>query len=116
MNDAVHVLSIGPKAHSYPAYERHFEERGFVMAVAEGYSDLLQIVMDSRCEVAVLHETVSQNELLKVTHLIRRHWPGARIVIVRQEELWLEDALYDERVMPGASAELLISAVERLVA
>jgi DNA-binding NtrC family response regulator len=116
MNDTVHVLSIGPKAHSDPTCDRYLEEQGYVLAVAEGYKDLLETAMDRRYDVAVLQEALSQNELLEVTHFIRRRWPTAGIVIVRQEEWWLVDALYDERVMPGAAAELLVSAIERLVA
>jgi hypothetical protein len=116
MDDMVHVLAVGPIANLDPTYDKYFAERGFVLAIAAGYRDLLQTSEDRRCEVAVLQEALSQDELLEVAHFIRRRWPEAGIVIIRQEEWWLEDAIYDERVMPGAAAELMLSAVERLVA
>jgi hypothetical protein len=114
MKSVVHVLSIGSVAPWDGSCDGCFEQRGFAVAVAEGYRELLQTVMGDEYEVAVLQEALSQEELLQVAHFIRRRWPAARILIIRQEEWWLDDALYDDRVVPDANPELLLSAVERL--
>lgn len=114
MKTAFHVLSIGSAALSTMTYERCLKERGHALAVANGYNDLFQTAMDECCEVAVLHQTLSQKELIQAAHFIRRRWPAARIVIVRPEEWWIDDALYDDRVVPDANPELLLFAVERL--
>jgi hypothetical protein len=34
--------------------------------------------------------------------------------MIRAEEWWLEDALYDDRVVPGVNPELLVATVDRL--
>ena len=70
--------------------------------------------MNEGCEVAVLHQTQSQEERIEAAHFIRRRWPATRILIARPEEWWIDDALYDDRVVPDANPELLLSAVERL--
>jgi hypothetical protein len=114
MKTVVHVLSIGSVAPSDVTYDRRLEERGFALAVAEGYRDLLGTVLEEGCEVAVLHQTLPEKELIEAAHFIRRRWPRARIVMVRAEEWWIDDALYDDRVVPDATPELLLSAVERL--
>jgi len=114
MSTALHVLSIGSAAQSAMTYERCLKERGHALAVANGYKGLFQTEMNEGCEVAVLHQTLSQKELLEAAHFIRRRWPAARIPIVRPEEWWIDDALYDDRVVPDANPELLLSAVERL--
>jgi hypothetical protein len=114
MKTVFRVLSIGSTALSRMTYERCLKERGHALAVANGYKDLFRTEMNEGCEVAVLHQTLSQKELIEAAHFIRRRWPAARILIVRPEEWWIEDALYDDRVVPDANPELLLSAVERL--
>ena len=110
-----HVLSIGSAAISNMTYEKYLQERGHALAVISGYRDLFHTEMNDGCEVAVLHQSLSHDELVEVAHFIRRQWPTARILIVRPEEWWIDDALYDDRVVPGVNPELLLSAVERLV-
>ena len=94
-------------------YDRFLEDRGYILAVAHCYRDLCQTAMCEDCEVAVLHPTLSNGELSEVAHFIRRRWPAARIVIIRVEEWWIEDALYDDRVVPGVIPELLLATVDR---
>ncbi len=96
------------------AYHRFLEQHGYVLAVAQGYRDLYQADMHEGCEIAVLHQTLSQKELMEAAHFVRRRWPLARILLVRVEEWWIDDALYDDRVVPGVNPELLLAAVERL--
>jgi hypothetical protein len=78
------------------------------------WGDLLQTVLDDECEVAVLHQTLSETELIEIADFIRRRRPAARILIIRQEEWWLSDAHYDDRVVPDSNPKLLLSAVWRL--
>jgi hypothetical protein len=114
MKSVVHVLSICSVAPSDVSCDECFELRGFALAFADGHRDLLQTVLDDECEVAVFQEALSQKELLQVAHFIRSRWPAARILIIRQEQWWLDDALYDDRVVPDANPELLLSAAKRL--
>jgi hypothetical protein len=109
-----HVLSIGSEALSKRTYESCLNQRGHALAFVDGYKDLFQTEMNEGCEVAVLHQTLSEKELIEVAHFIRRRWPAARIVMVRAEEWWIDDALYDDRVLPDANPDVLVSAVEQL--
>jgi hypothetical protein len=114
VNSACRVLSIGAATVSNMIYERCLKERGHALATANDCKDLFRTEMNEGCEVAVLHQTLSQEELVEAAHLIRRRWPAARILIVRPEEWWIDDALYDYRVVPDANPEMLLTAVERL--
>jgi hypothetical protein len=114
MKGRSHVLFVGAPGSSNMAHHWFLKQRGFVLAVVQGYRDLYQIDMHDGCEIAVLHQTLSEKELIEASHFVRRRWPLARILIVRPEQWWIEDALYDDRVVPGADPETLLAAVERL--
>jgi hypothetical protein len=58
-----------------------------------------------------LQATLSPGDLQAAARLIRERWPRARILIIREEAWCIEDALYDERVSPGAHPEVLLTAV-----
>jgi hypothetical protein len=74
VNILLHVLSIGSAALSTMTYERCLKERGHALAVATEYKDLFQTEMNEGCEVAVLHQTLSEKELIEAAHFIRRRW------------------------------------------
>jgi hypothetical protein len=114
MKAGAHVLFIGVSGPVNLPYAQPLEERGYVLAAAPGYRDLCQIEMCSRFEIAVILPTLTLAEFLEVAHFIRRQWPLARILILRPEEWWIDDALYDERVTPGTDPDPLLSALERL--
>jgi hypothetical protein len=108
------VLFIGKAGPLNPNHYSVLEERGYVLAVVPAYYELYKTETYDSCEIAVLLPTLSEAELMEAAHLVRRRWPAARILIVRTEEWWIDDALYDDRVIPSANPELLLSAVERL--
>jgi hypothetical protein len=90
------------------------EERGFVLEIVPVCDDLFKTESCEACEIAVLLPTLSDVDLMETAQLIRRRRPGARILIVRREEWWMDDALYDDRLAPEADPQMLLSAVERL--
>jgi hypothetical protein len=108
------VLFIGKAGQLNPDHYSSLEEHGFVLANVPAYWDLCKAERYERCEIAVLLPTLLEAELMGAAHLIRRRWPAARILIVRTEEWWIDDALYDDRVTPSPNPELLLTAVERL--
>ena len=114
MKPRSYVLFIGSSGPSNIAYHRFLKQRGYVLAAAQGYRNLYQANMHDGCEIAVLHQTLSEKELMEASHFVRKRWPLARILIIRAEEWRIEDALYDDRVVPGADPETLLAAVERL--
>ena len=108
------VWFIGNSGPLNPAHYTSLEEHGFVLAVVPAYCDLYKAESNQSCEIAVLLPTLLEVELMEVAHLVRRRWPKARILIVRREEWWIDDALYDDRLTPSADPQMLLDAVERI--
>jgi hypothetical protein len=108
------VMLIGKSEPLHPEHYAWLEAHGFVLAVIPAYWDLYKAESNQHCEIAVLLPTLLEAELKEVAHLVRKRWPEARILIVRKEEWWIDDALYDDRLTPGANPQMLLSAVERL--
>jgi hypothetical protein len=67
-------------------------------------------------QVVILHNTLSSFELDDASRFIRRCWPHARILVVRQGEDFLDDALYDVRVVSNVDREVLLATIECLIA
>ena len=65
-------------------------------------------------DIAVLLDTLSAASLGEICRLIRHRWPHARILVVRAGENFLDDALYDDRILPRESVEALLEKVFRV--
>jgi hypothetical protein len=114
MKSTLRVLSIGLEEPMHTAYDLFLRQHRCELAAAATYRELCTIPTQEVCDVAVLYHSLSQNEMRKSAHFIRRQWPEARILVVRAETTCLDDALYDERVSPGVNPELLLATVDRL--
>ena len=112
MKPKFHVLSIGPAEALNMTYNRPLEDRGFVLAVAQGYRDLHRSEMRGEYEVVALPRSLSNEEPMESAHFILRRWPAARIRLIRAREWWKDDALYDDRVVRDINPESLVAAVE----
>lgn len=66
-------------------------------------------------DVAVLGDTLSKENLIETAQLIRRRWPKAYIVAVSRKRLDIDDALYDDRILPGYGAKVMVAEVLRLM-
>jgi hypothetical protein len=64
--------------------------------------------------IAVLHQTLASPELEEACRFIRHQWPHAGILVVRTGEDFLEDALYDDRVIPDVAEEVLLATIKQL--
>ena len=62
---------------------------------------------DLRRGCSAIHTLPERSSKIRV--LVRHRWPSARILVVRDDVQFLEDALYDHRVMPGINPEALLS-------
>jgi hypothetical protein len=92
------VLFIGKAGPLNPDHYSVLEEHGYVLAVVPAYCELHKTETHGSCEIGVLLPTLSEAELIEAAHLVRRRWPATRILIVRTEEWWIDDTLYDDRV------------------
>lgn len=66
-------------------------------------------------DVVVLGEALSQAKLVKIAGLTRRRWPQAHILAVSGKPLDIDDALYDDRILPGYGAKVLVAEVLRMM-
>lgn len=114
MKSSLRILSIGVAEPMHVAYDIFLRLHRCELATAADYRELYAVPAEEKWEVAVLYHSLSQNEMRESAHLIRRRWPEARILIVRSETPCMDDALYDDRVVPGANPEVLLAVVDRL--
>ncbi len=108
------VLSVGPVDRGIWIHDALSDEPNSRLTIATDYRQLWEIPPKEPIQVAILHDTLSSFELEAACCLIRRRWPHARIVIVRSGVGSLDDALYDDRVVPAVAPELLLTEIERL--
>jgi len=97
---AIHVLSVGPLDRGSMVHDALLDGPGFRLTIAAGYRELWAIPRQEPLHAVILHSTLTSFELEAACQLIRRRWPHARILIIRNGEGSLEDALYDDRVAP----------------
>jgi hypothetical protein len=114
MPKTIHVLSLGPMAHGNVIHDVLLELPDFRLFIATDYLGLWAIPKQEPIHVVVLHNTFSSSELEDSCRLIRRRWPHAGILLVHRGESLLEDALYDDRVVPNVAPEVLLSTIQRL--
>ena len=65
--------------------------------------------------LAILHDSLSRLDLEVATRIIRRQWPRAKILVVREDVEFLDDALHDERLLPPVGTEVLLEAANQLL-
>jgi len=106
---------VGPVDHSFVVHDVLLEVPNSRLSIATDYRELWEIPKQLSIHVVILHDTLSSFELEAACQLIRRGWPQARILVVRRGEDFLDDALYDYRVLPTEAVEVLLTTIERLI-
>jgi hypothetical protein len=109
------VLSIGLEV---PNHVSHDALRGEPNLRCYGVSDCRDLSMipeQTVIELAVLHCTLSPFELERASVTIRRRWPHARILVIRLGEDFLNDALYDQRIVPPVAPSELRATIKLLL-
>jgi hypothetical protein len=110
----VHVISVGAVDRGSMVHDTLLKVPRFHLTIATDYRALWATPKREDFQVAVLHNTLSSFELEEACRFIRQTWPHARILVIRAGEGFLDDALYDERVLPRVAERFLLSAIERL--
>jgi hypothetical protein len=111
---AIHALSVGPVDFGCMVHDALLDRPNSRLSIAPDCRELWGIPKEESIQVAILHNTLSPVELEDASRFIRRRWPHVRILVLRKGEGFLDDALYDERVVPTATPEILLAAIERL--
>ena len=112
--ETIHILSVGPLDRSFIVHDVALEMPNSRLSIAIDFRELWEIAKQQAIHVAILHETVSSFELEAACQLIRRQWPQAKILVVHRGEGFLDDALYDDRLLPPVALEDLLTTIERL--
>lgn len=113
---ALHLLSVGPPESACILHDALFDRQNWRMTIAIDARELWVIPAQQSIHVAVLHCALSTLELEEACMTIRRRWPMARILVIREGEGFLDDGMYDDRQMPYTAPHLLLRAMERLAA
>jgi hypothetical protein len=113
--ETFHILSVGPVDHNFVVHDVLLEAPNLRLSIVADYRELWEFPKQQAIHVVILHDTLSSFELEAACQLIRRAWPQAGILVVRSGEDFLDDALYDDRVMPAEAPEVLLTTIERLI-
>jgi hypothetical protein len=107
------VLSIGLEVPDHVLHEALLSEPNSRCYGVSDCRDLSMIPGQTVIELAVLHCALLPFELERASATIRRQWPHARILVIRLGEDFLDDALYDQRIVPPVGPAELRATSER---
>jgi hypothetical protein len=110
----IHVLSVGPVDFGSIVHDALLHGPNSRLSISPGCRELWVIPQKESIQVVILHDSLSSFELEDASRFIRRRWPHARILVLRRGEGFLDDALYDDRLVPTVVPEVLLTAIERL--
>lgn len=112
----IRVLSVGAVDQGNMIHDALLKGPGFHHLIATDYRELWAMRKQEDFQLAILHNTLVSFELRESSQFIRLQWPHARILVIRTGEDFLDDALYDDRVIPIVTKEVLLMTIEQLTA
>jgi len=112
---AYHVLMVGSMELGNVVRSTLLGEPNLTISIVTNYRELWTIPNQEIIHLVILNATLSTLELEASSRLVRQRWPRAKILVVRQGEGFLEDALYDDRVTAGDTPEVLRGRIGRLL-
>jgi hypothetical protein len=115
MRSNVRVLSVGLQQSLDMVYGSILMGRPCEITQVHHRNELDDIQASRHYDVAVLGEALSTEKLTEMAHLVRQRWPRTDILAVSAKPLQIDDALYDDRILPGYSAKVLLAEVFRLM-
>lgn len=101
--------------HSFFVHDALLEVPNSQLSIATDCREVRVIPKQEVIQLAILHNSLSFFELEESCRFIRRQWPRAKILVVRWGEGFLDDGLYDDRVRPTVTAEVLLTTIEWLI-
>jgi hypothetical protein len=115
IEDLIHLLFVGPSCPSCGVRDLLSRQPGIEVVDLSDYRSLWDRALWTAVDLAVLCETLSCPELEQSCRFIRRQWPLGRILVIRESAGFLDDSLYDERVHPAATREILVGKIARML-
>ena len=114
MIKTLHVLSIGSQEVNEAVRDVLLSRTKCRLFSATSVWDLSAFLTAGKMDVAILHNAFPLAELRSCAVYIRHHFPTAGILLIDARSEILDDPLYDERIDPRSSPEVLIAAIEQL--
>jgi hypothetical protein len=114
VSEAIEVLVVGNHALDDEAYNAMRTAPSLRMCSTSDLRTLWLIPKQQCIHVIIFHGNLSPDQLSEAGRLARQRWPLARILVIRAGEEFLEDTLYDHRVPPSLTADVLIATIERM--
>ncbi len=111
---AIHVLFVGSVDFGSLVHDALLDGPKYRLSIAPDYRALWVTPKGEPIHLVILHNSLSSSELEDATRLVRKQWPHSRILLIRANEGSLDDALYDDRVAPTVTSEILLQKFERL--
>ncbi len=116
MITTLHVLSIGAQDTYAFVRDALVLRTRCRLYVASSTWDLSVVLGSEEIDVAILHNTLTPQQLCVFAAYIRRRWPYARILLMKPKDERADYAMHDERLAPGVSPKIFLAAIERLSA
>jgi DNA-binding NtrC family response regulator len=114
MTTTLRVLSIGSSESRDAVRDALLLRHKCLLSAVASYRDLCDIPASESLEIAIVHQTLPEHELLVSLEYVRRHWPSARILLISAHSEAVDDPLYDEWARPEISQDAFLSIIERL--
>lgn len=112
--DSTHIVSIGSLDDGCLVHDAIIGRSDFRLSIATDYPELWTIPEKEVVDFAILHNSLSSIGLDDSCRFIRRHWPLARILVLRNGQDFLEDALFDSCIEPNIDPIILLAVIEQL--
>jgi len=112
--EPIEVLSVGQPEPGSLVREALRGATRFRLSTARDYRELWLASKYQAIHLAILHKSLGPFELEEAGQLIRRRCPHVAILVIRKGEGFLEDALYDDRVVPPVTPEGLLATIQKL--
>jgi hypothetical protein len=114
VTEELHILAVGPAPPGLTIRDCLRDRLRCRVSNADSLRQLWIVPRTDSVDLAILNEALSPSDFEDASRFIRRQWPAARILILRTDSDSLDDALYDERVLPTATADIFIDVISRL--
>lgn len=116
MITTLHVLSIGAQDTYAFVRDALVLRARCRLYVASTTWDLSVVLGSEEIDVAILHNTLTPQQLCVFAAYIRRRWPYAKLLLMKPKDERADYFMYDERLAPGVSHKIFLAALERLSA
>ena len=110
-NCSIRVLSVGRIEPGIRIRDVFNDSPHLAVGFVHDYRELWISSKQHVIHTVVMQNTLCSFELAEAARLVRGRWPRARILIIHSGELYLERGLYDERLHPPVSQEVLVERI-----